>query len=392
MSSESDPGVAGARVARAGRRAARATWGAAVLLGALLGLGRSSWFVEQVWARTLSPCLGIALGRASGLLPFSLADWVLVGLPVVLLVLVVRGSRQIVRERAWRPAVRSGATRLLRWSLAGALLFYATFGLGYGARPLAERLGWPAATPAGDRNTQADELAALCRAAVEATNVNYRAALGVDDLGEPSQWPGTRAELERVLDEGLAAAGTELGLDPWFAVSRGPSKRPLLSPLMRKLGISGFYFPWTGEANVNARTPGCDLVRVTAHEKAHQRGIAREDEAEFLGFLAGARAPHPYARYVAHRFAANLLLIELQKIDPARCRELYDELLPGARRDHETSREYYAREQHTRLTDIAITINHSYIRVHGDVRGVHAYGAAAELLIRYARLRGGRLP
>lgn len=54
-------------------------------------------------------------------------------------------------------------------------------------------------------------------------------------------------------------------------------------------GFTGYYNPFTGEAQVNTTIPRFLQPYTTCHELAHQLGYAREMEANFVGYLA-ARA------------------------------------------------------------------------------------------------------
>ncbi|NIR77793.1 MAG: DUF3810 domain-containing protein, partial [Gemmatimonadetes bacterium] len=63
------------------------------------------------------------------------------------------------------------------------------------------------------------------------------------------------------------------------------------------LDIAGVYIPFTGEANVSGAQPDLSFPAVAAHEQAHQRGIARENEATFAGVLAAIHADDPLVRY-----------------------------------------------------------------------------------------------
>ena len=55
---------------------------------------------------------------------------------------------------------------------------------------------------------------------------------------------------------------------------------------MSALDFTGIYCPYTGESNVNVDSPACLLPSTAAHELAHQRSIALEQECNFLAILA----------------------------------------------------------------------------------------------------------
>ena len=75
---------------------------------------------------------------------------------------------------------------------------------------------------------------------------------------------------------------------PFLALRDHRPKRVSFSRLMSRTNFTGFFFPFTGEANLNDDSPACLLPATIAHEMAHQRGIASEDECNFLAVLTCA--------------------------------------------------------------------------------------------------------
>ena len=77
----------------------------------------------------------------------------------------------------------------------------------------------------------------------------------------------------------------------------GKAKPIFLSSKMSYTGISGIYFPFTGEANVNVDIPHSLLPATTCHEMAHQRGFAREDEANYIAWITCSSNDNPEFKY-----------------------------------------------------------------------------------------------
>ena len=69
------------------------------------------------------------------------------------------------------------------------------------------------------------------------------------------------------------------------------------SRVMSAMGFTGFYFPFTGECNVNVDFPAATLPTTVAHELSHRRGIASEQECNFLAVLACLRCGDAAYRY-----------------------------------------------------------------------------------------------
>jgi len=74
----------------------------------------------------------------------------------------------------------------------------------------------------------------------------------------------------------------------FLAVGCARPKPLLASAALSWLGLTGIYSPFTGEPNVNMTVPNPELPFAASHEVAHQRGFAREDEANYLAISRAA--------------------------------------------------------------------------------------------------------
>ena len=69
----------------------------------------------------------------------------------------------------------------------------------------------------------------------------------------------------------------------------GPERRPkpaVYSKLKSAWGFTGYLCPLVGESTLNIDCPAVFLPVTIAHELAHQRGVAPEQEANFVGVMA----------------------------------------------------------------------------------------------------------
>ena len=62
-------------------------------------------------------------------------------------------------------------------------------------------------------------------------------------------------------------------------------------------GFTGYYNPFTGEAQLNTTIPKFLQPFVACHEVAHQIGYAKEMEANFVGYLAAANSGNSLLKY-----------------------------------------------------------------------------------------------
>jgi len=258
------------------------------------------------------------------------------------------------------------------WCAGGALLwsFLVLWGFNYARPSLQARLSLdsPSADPkvllrAGERT------AALTSSLFEA-------------LGEesgPTRLPMTFDELDRVIDEGYRALA--LPGDRIRSVT-APAKPLWSSTLFSYLGVSGIFVPFTGEPSVNALQPEAALPLVLAHEKAHQRGITHEGEANFAAFLVCSRKEaQPYLRYAAYLFATEHLLGEAGQYLPREdVAKAWDLLGAGPLADVAALHEFWERYEGV-ASDITNEVNDSYLRALRVPEGVESYGTVVRLLL-----------
>jgi hypothetical protein len=339
---------------------------------------------EAVYGNGLGPLFASILSTLTGLVPVSLAEVAIVAFVV----------RQLWGASAGLLAVRNGE-RLFSNALAGGglrlgadigvvvLLFYLLWGFNYARSPLEERRQW------NGRAADVEELARLGQEMIEAANFEYTGFTFADDLGEPSQAP-ERGELLQQLTAGWQEAGGVLGAPRAAILGFGNPKGLIASRLLDYGQASGFYFPWTGEANYNRGTPDVSVPQVIAHEMSHQRGFAREDEANFAGYLAASLAPEPYPRYSAYVFAQRQLLSALARYDRERASTLAGLRLPGVQRDIRAASDYWAQFE-GRTSRATRSMNNAYLRTNQVPGGILSYSRSVELLVAYARSRGGWL-
>lgn len=371
----------------ADRRLAAFVGGAAAVFALLLVFAQDPARVEAMYVRGVGPWLAGIPNTLTRALPFSLAELV-----IACLVLGGLGWLGALGRRWWRGArptwggLARTAALLVGLGLAVADSFYLVWGLAY-SRPIAEaRWGWTE-----DPDISAAELETLARGLVDAVNDRYLQLHGVPDRFTPTPVPHDWVTVDAAIDRGFALLPEEYGLDPDFGRSRGPAKRLLFSPFASLLRIGGFYFPFTAEANVNHNPPPWGQPFTTAHEKAHQRFIASENEASFYGFLACIHSDDVFVQYSGYLFAQRQVLRALSRADPIAFSEQIQRRLPGVQRDVDASYAFWTGYAGP-VADVSRAVNDAYLRANGVAGGIQSYGRSLQLIVRYARDRAEGWP
>ncbi len=364
--------------------------GALITLGVAWGLSQFPQVAERYYTQSVGHVLGLVLGRATGWLRFSVAELILAMLAVYIIVAtgtalvdLARGRRHVLNVLA------CASLNLLTWAAAVVVSFYVLWGFNYSRPDAVTRLGWQAHTEStpGEQD-EGVELGRLVQELVSATNAAYAATFNTDDLGCPSECPMPLEALDAAIERSYGRVAQNLGLGCRFGAARPPAKPVAASGVMSRLLISGVYCPWTGEANFNRYPPACDLAHTVAHEKAHQRGITSEDEANFFGYLACAFSDQPFLRYSGHLFASQQLLRELMKVDPELGKSLAKQYSPGVVTDMRAINEYVRRYRGA-ASRASHAVNNAYLKANRVKGGVQSYRMSARLLVAFARQNGG---
>lgn len=324
--------------------------------------------VEYLYSRGLYPKLAGAVGTYFNLFPFSCAELLLYcGLIFCAFILVLAVRLALKRRR--RALLRLCASVLCTAS-ALYFVFTAVWGLNYDRLPLEQNLGYRTGNPT------VSELEAVMEQETDAVN---SLCGSVSYSGDHSVYPGGFSKISAGVNAGYTALSDEGPVQrALFGKNRPHPKGILASKLMSYTGIEGIFIPFTFEANVDTASPTFVLPFDAAHESAHFKGFAREQEANFIAYLADSANPDPYFRYSAHMEAYIYVSNALYSTDNAAWQKLAKRLDPRAVGDLEFYNDYVSAHQ-SRASDVSNKINDSYLKSQGQ-RGVVTYDMFVTIL------------
>ncbi len=166
-----------------------------------------------------------------------------------------------------------------------------------------------------------------------------------------------------------ALSGPEVPVKPFY-----------FSKVLSLTDFAGFFFPFTAEANVNTDFPPSLFPATAAHELAHQRGVAKEEEANFCAVLASLLDGDPEFCYSACLLAYTHLGNALKSADTDAFRLVYDGLNENVLKDFAANREYWERFE-TPVQQISNTVYEGFLFSYDQNLGLRSYGACVDLLV-----------
>ena len=350
---------------------ARVIFAVGVLCGILKLIAVFSTPFADFFNRHIASVFRAIAAHITAVLPFSLAEtMILCAVPFAILYFV-----WCIVVAAKRDTLTRQIFRLLAVIVALASSFVLTFGIAYDTTPLEGKMELEVTDPSAEDlyRAAADTLIELNRLERSITRGENGAApmpYSFDDM------------VEKLND----AYDTLYGQYAFLSPLRTKVKRIALSKPMTYTHISGVYTFWSGEANVNINYPDYIIVYTTAHEMAHQRGIAPEDEANFVAFLVCAASDDPYIRYCGYANLLEYLTSALYEADP----EMYTEqLLPfyndGLRREYAAYAAMFEPYRDNVASDVSGAVNDAYLKAQGQTAGTKSYGLVVDLAVAYLK-------
>jgi len=363
-----------------GRRRAALRWLGGplmVLTGLVLLLlshrqpGFAAWYAERIF-----PVFPHIAGRFWGLFPFSVFEILIIALalclPIGLALIIVNlcGSRGRTRLKAF---AKTAPLRLLYALSIIFLVFVLTAGINYSRESYADHIGIAV------QDSSLEELVSLYLMLVARAEL----LAGQIDTDADGYFVLRREGLYNYARQSMHSLNSKYGgLGTFFP----RAKAPLLSRfVLSNSNIGGFFSPWTMEAHYNADMPDQSIPFVINHELAHVAGHMREDEANFIAYLASRNSEHVDFQYSAVYVALSYTLNALRRnVPPEQYNELFDMLPQQLRCDFAAAHAYWQAFQ-GRAADLATRTNDAYLRLNQQQDGVLSYGRMVDLLLAYYR-------
>ncbi len=337
-----------------------------LLCALLLLLARADGRIAEALNGTVGQGFRRAMAALGELLPGSVFELLLLLIPPAIILLVILLVRAVKHGGLLRLSCNSLAVVMLLWS-GNAL----ALGIGYNALSVGERMEIEPV------DINSDSLAYTLEILV--SDVNALADRVCRDGDGVAYMDCDLDELSYRICESYDALSDRYGFYAGFSSSaRGVSALHLMS----RLGLTGIYTYYTGQANVNTDYPDYDIAFTAAHELSHQRGIMPENQANFMAYLLCSTSTDPFLNYAAALNMTEYVGSALYRTDPDRYYSIIAELPDSARADLSASQAVYGEYGGGILNEISSAVNDLFLKSNGTP-GTVSYGMVTELAVSY---------
>jgi hypothetical protein len=346
-----------------------------ILIGLALVIKVFSLFptaVEKYYAAGIYPVLSGTLRILFGWLPFSVGDLIyasaIIWLIYKLYHTVKRIAKRTTNKHYWISALLQ--TGFIMVSIY--VLFNLLWGLNYNRRGVAYQLGLKVERYSKDDLVQVMQQVVDRMVALQADARVNRAAL----------------DTKKILFSGAVKAYDELSkTESHFNYSFKSVKPSLYSYLGNYLGYTGYYNPFSGEAQVNTTVPLFVQPFTTCHEMGHQLGYAKENEANFAGYLSAKSSRDPAFRYSVYFDLYMYARYYLYNQDSVMARKLDQQLTPGIKADYHELHDFVRRYRNP-IEAVIDKLYGQYLKANEQPSGKLTYNEVVAWLVAYYKKFG----
>jgi len=191
--------------------------------------------------------------------------------------------------------------------------------------------------------------------------------------------PYSKNEIILKTEIGYAALSKEF---PQYKYQKPSLKKSLFSLPLTYMGFSGYFNPFSGEAQVDYLVPKVNLPMISSHEVAHQLGFASESETNFIGFLAATNSNDVYFNYSAYLMALRYSVSAMHFKDSMATKLIIEKIPKGVIKNIMESEEFWRSYQND-LEPFFKLFYDNYLKANQQNEGMKSYSKMVNLLVAY---------
>ncbi|MBL7699927.1 MAG: DUF3810 domain-containing protein [Chitinophagaceae bacterium] len=327
--------------------------------------------VEKYYSTGVYPYISAAQRILLGWVPFSVGDLFYAFAGIYLVYSLVKLIKRIARRKAESVYFKNVGLNLITGALAVYVAFNLLWGLNYNRQGIDFQLGLNSLEYTNDDLITVAGLVASKMNELQPASEKTRPLLR------------KKSHLFKSATEAYKQQSRETVIE-----YRYPSVKPsIFSYLGNYLGFTGYYNPFSGEAQVNTTIPLFIRPFTTCHEIGHQLGYAKESEANFAGYLSATSSNDSSFLYSVYFEMFAYSARYLYYADSNALRQITDQLSPAVKKDIRELREFY--EGYENPLETAIDRLYSqYLKANEQPSGKMSYSEVVAMLIAYYKKNG----
>lgn len=317
----------------------------------------------------LSAPIRTALAWITYIIPCSLAEIVIILSPAIIALLIYLVV--VVAQKGKKASIRFLMVILAILCLI-YVLFVWTYSSGYYTTKIEDKMGL-------DReNITEKEVYLTAEIFVNELNTLCQ-KIEYDEFGA-SVMPYSYLEMSNKICKGYKGF-----TDKYDVLRTYPSRvKPIIfSEPMTYTHISGIYTFMSGEANINTNYPDFIVASSAAHEMAHQRGIAREDEANFISFAVLLESGDDFLKYCAYLDVYSTIMNDLYDTNKELYFQLVSKLDKRVLGDLACYSQFFEKYANSKASEVTNNVNDSYLQANGQEEGTKTYGMITGIICAY---------
>jgi hypothetical protein len=336
--------------------------------------------IESYYSNGIYPIISKILRLITGVLPFSVGDLGYIIVSVYCLIRFFFYMSKLTKASP-KPLLINGFSTFVLLLLKLYVVFMLCWGLNYSRAGIEKRLDLKV------KNYDTASITMITNELIDSVNIlRKKISPHILPIYSRSDIIKEAVESYRILENA----------NPLFSYSNTAIKETFFASVSNYLGFLGYYNPFSGEAQLRMDIPNVLIPFVTCHEIAHQIGNAGEDQANFIGYLAGKSSKDAYFRYSTYLELLNYALSEQYNLYSVtgnfkrfehivkQNRSRMDTLV---KLDRKLIRQFFDKRRN-KIAPVVSTLYDQYLRLNKQNAGLGSYDLVVKWLIAYKEKNG----
>lgn len=333
--------------------------------------------VEAGYATGLYPYISSFFRMLFGWLPFSFGDLLFSAAGLWLLWKLIAGIKSLVKRKVTKQSFFAGLRKAVVIILVINVVFNSFWGINYNRQGIVKQL---------DLKTDSityEDLKTVTALLIEKVNASKKYLIN-NHIAYPSN-----KELFKKVEAAYAKTQQQL---PFLKYNNTSIKPSMWGWLGNYTGFTGYYNPFTGEAQINTTVPKFLQPFVACHEVGHQLGYAKEDEANSVGYLAALHSGDSlllYSTYFDLYVYTNrqLRFQFYMHNDSLLAKDFSQRVLPEVKADLKEVADFYRR--HRNPVEPVVRKGYGlYLKSNNQPKGIQSYDDVTSFIVAYYKKFG----